>query len=428
MIKSNSEREARIGGGPTAGRAGLHRTSPDRCVDRVEGKTRPNRTQIESIESGKDMTNRKQMSFLSLTLLAASLALPAMAQTPKPRLTEFDAPGAGTVSSPECAPSCGTLAYANNIEGAIVGYYTDTNIVPHAFLRTRDGQITSFDAPGAGLGYGLNQGTVAYSINDLGVITGEFQDSGYVYHGFVRFPNGSFATFDAAGAGTAAYQGTSAFSINPEGATTGTYIDGNNVYHGFARSPRGEITSFDPPGSTFTYPCEETCISPDGTVAGFYSDANNVTHGFVRTRDGTIAEFEPPRAGTGAYQGGGGASINPQGTIPGYFFDANNVAHGFVRTHDGHFTEFDAPGASGIGTAVFSINLFEAVTGEFFDANNAMHGFSRSAQGVFATFDAPDAGTGASQGTRPSTNNADGAVAGWYVDANNLNHGFVWHP
>jgi hypothetical protein len=142
---------SRIGGGPTAGRAGLHRTSPDRCVDRVEGKTRPNRTQIESIESGKDMTNRKQMSFLSLTLLAASLALPAMAQTPKPRLTEFDAPGAGTVSSPECAPSCGTLAYANNIEGAIVGYYTDTNIVPHAFLRTRDGQITSFDAPGAGL-------------------------------------------------------------------------------------------------------------------------------------------------------------------------------------------------------------------------------------------------------------------------------------
>src|ERR1035438_3250516 len=44
-----------------------------------------------------------------------------------------------------------------------------------------------------------------------------------------------------------------------------------------------------------------------------------------------------------------------------------------------------------------------------------------------ATFDAPDAGRGAGQGTRPSTNNGKAAVAGWYVDANSLNHGFVWN-
>ena len=133
-------------------------------------------------------------------------------------------------------------------------------------------------------------------------------------------------------------------------------------------------------------------------------------------------------SGTGNYLGTIAASINVEGTIPGYFVDPNGVAHGFVRTRSGEFTTFDAPGASGIGTAAFSINLFGAVTGEFFDANNVMHGFSRLARGVFAEFDAPDAGTGAFQGTRPSTNNAEEAVAGWYVDANNLNHGFVWKP
>jgi hypothetical protein len=346
----------------------------------------------------------------------------------QPALVQFDAPGAATASSAVCAPQCGTLAYANNDLGAIVGFYTDKNIVPHGFLRTVNGTIVSFDAPGAGLGKGLDQGTVAYSINDLGVIAGEFEDSSYVSHAFVRYPDGSFNTFDAPGAGTGAFQGTSAFSINLQGTTTGIYVDGNNVYHGFVRSARGEISEFDPPGSTFTYPCEETCINPEGTVTGFYSDVNNVTHGFVREPRGKITEFEPTGAGAGANQGGGGASINPQGAIPGYYFDANNVAHGFVRAHNGEFTTFDAPGATGIGTAAFSINLFGAVTGEYFDSNNAEHGYSRSAAGTFTTFDAPGAGTGAFQGTRPSTNNLEGAVTGWYVDANGLNHGFVWTP
>ena len=85
----------------------------------------------------------------------------------------------------------------------IVGGYTDKNVVPHGFLRSPDGHIISFDAPGAGLGKGLDQGTYAYSINDLGWIAGELQDSSFVYHGFVRLPDGSINVFDAPDAGTA---------------------------------------------------------------------------------------------------------------------------------------------------------------------------------------------------------------------------------
>ena len=81
--------------------------------------------------------------------------------------------------------------------------------------------------------------------------------------------------------------------------------------------------------------------------------------------------------------------------------------------------------ATGEGTVAYSINLSRAVTGAFYDANSATHGFTRSARGVITTFDAPNAGTGPSEGTRPSTNNSEGDVTGWYIDASDVSHGFV---
>ena len=122
----------------------------------------------------------------------------------------------------------------------------------HGFLRTPDGKIISFDAPG--LGYGLDQGTVALSINDLGVIAGQYQDSNYVCHGFVRYPNGSFTKFDVPGAGTGAFQGTCVWDLNwkekPRGFTRDGQQCGRTALCGHltAGSP-----SFDPPGSVGTY-------------------------------------------------------------------------------------------------------------------------------------------------------------------------------
>lgn len=371
------------------------------------------------------------------TILALASPVPSGAQKSEivdsqgqgGKLIEFDAPNAGT------APGLGTVAFANNNLGVIVGYYTDANIVPHGFLRTVAGKIISFDAPGAGLQAGADQGTVAYSINDLGVIAGQFEDPNNIFHGFVRYSNGNFVTFDSPGAGTTANQGTLPIDINLSGGVAGVFLDGNYFEHGFVRLPNGKITSFEAPdaspASFGTQVCEETCLNNQGAITGEYYDANNASHGFVRQADGKITEFDAPGAGTGTYQGTIGASINDEGTITGYFLDSNNVAHGFVRTSDGKFTTFDDPKAStnpGEGTAAFSINLTGAVTGEFLDANSVMHGFSRSSSGSFVNFDAPHAGIFSGQGTRPSTNNQLGAVAGWYVDGNDLSHGFVWCP
>jgi hypothetical protein len=373
------------------------------------------------------------VSLCMFVALATSVQLSA--QKHESKLVEFDAPGAGTVfsSMAACQPSsCGTEALANNAEGAIVGYYTDASAVFHGFLRDPNGHIVPFDAPFAGMGSGLGQGTVAYSISDLGVIAGLVQDSSYVYHGFVRYPDGSFKTFDARGAGTASstacapFCGTFALDINLEGTTAGYYIDESNMQHGFVRSPYGEITSFDPAGSTSTFVCEETCLNLEGAVTGFYSDASG-THGFVRQPNGNITPFDAPGANGLTIAG----SINLEGVITGYFEDSMSLFHGFVRYPDGSFTILDDPKASNTaleGTAAFSINLLGTIAGEFLDSSSVQHGFSRLPSGTYVNFDAPDGGTGAFQGTRPSTNNLEGAVAGWYVDSANLNHGFVWTP
>ena len=68
------------------------------------------------------------------------------------------------------AIGCGTTALANNDLGDVVGTYTDAGIAQHGFLRYPNGSITSFDAPGAGSGPG--QGTVAFAINNAGVVAG----------------------------------------------------------------------------------------------------------------------------------------------------------------------------------------------------------------------------------------------------------------
>src|ERR1700689_4108430 len=73
--------------------------------------------------------------------------------------------------------------------------------------------FTTFEAPGAGTG--ASQGTIPFSINTAGAVTG------------------TITTFDAPGAGTGAAQGTVSFSINSAGDIAGTYVDASYVYHGF---------------------------------------------------------------------------------------------------------------------------------------------------------------------------------------------------
>jgi uncharacterized membrane protein len=345
-------------------------------------------------------------------------------------LLEFDAPKAATSVSPACAPNCGTLPEGINDEGAIVGFYTDANVVPHGFVRSPGGAIFPFDAPGAGLGAGLDEGTVAYGISDLGAIVGYYQDSQYVFHGFVRGPDGHFAPVDALGAGTGAYQGTVDATINLEGETAGYYYDSAGTAHGFVRSPGGQITPFDAAPSANTYVPNSNTINAEGAVVGYYFDSSGTGHGYVRWPSGNVVTIDPQGSVLTL-----AASINAQGAITGYYFDSTNAVHGFVRAPSGKITPFDAPNAGTAlgplgfsGTGAFSINAPGDITGAAYDNNDVEHGFVRYPNGTFATFDARGAGTQVNQGTRPQENNAFGIDTGYWIDSGGLNHGFVWSP
>jgi hypothetical protein len=339
-------------------------------------------------------------------------------------LTEFDAPRAGKKNPQACEGYCGTIPYGINDAGVIVGAYTDKHIVPYGFLRDPSGKIHSFEAPGAGLGPGLNEGTAATAINDKGVITGQYQDSQKVYHGFVRGANGHFVTFDAPGAGSGQNQGTIPLCINISGETAGVYYDGTNHTRVFVRSRNGKTTSVDEPDSIFTALNSRSCLNAKGELTGYFEDSNSVVHGFLREPNGKLTTFDGPNS-----IGTSGAGINDEGVIAGYFAVANSVYYGLVRNRDGRIITLDDPnGGNGQdeGTGGTTINSNRTVAGNFNNAKG-FHGMSYS-HGKFVTIDAPGAGTGPTQGTYPNANNSSGTVTGNWLDANNLNHGFVWTP
>ena len=306
-------------------------------------------------------------------------------------------------------------------------------------------KIITFDVQAAGIGPG--QGTTPNGITARGAIVGWYADAGNVNHGFVRDPKGAITTFDAPGAGTGPGQGTVALAINPAGAIAGMYFDANCLYHGFLRAPNAAITTIDAPGAntvggicstgTFWPIMQGTAaqtINAAGEITGIYTDAVGVGHIFLRDRDGTFTTFDALGAGTGPTQGTWTTTfygLNPAGAISGWYVDSGYVLHGFLRTAHGTVTNIEVPGGgTGAiqGTVPTTLNPQGAVAGFYVDGSSVLHGFLRSPRGRLTTFDAPGAGTGYFQGTFVSSNNPVGALTGYSTDSNNVNHGFLRSP
>jgi hypothetical protein len=364
--------------------------------------------------------------------LALIVVMPALCASQK--LVTFDAPNSSQ------SAYLGTAAASINLWGTIVGDVTDDNGGVHGYLRTADGKFTEFDAPGANPSPGypclyFAGGTCPTAINDLGVIAGWEGDANGVYHGFVRTPNGKITVFDAPGAGTASNQGTLAYAINDQGSVTGSYLDGGNVYHGFVRSANGNVLSFDSPeaGAGAYLGTEPESISNRGEVAGSAYDANGFGHGFVRYADGKITTFDPPGS-AGSYYGVDYVFVSDLGVVAGsYWQGAGNVSLGFEGMPNRNLSTFQVPRA---GTAAFdgaytnAINLEGVTVGYVTDTNVENHSFVRAANGRVFVFDVPGqmAVPGSDFGSAAYGINAMGVVAGRWHDANAVLHAFIWAP
>ena len=305
--------------------------------------------------------------------------------------------------------------------------------------------ITSFDAPGADLNPGDYNGTYPQGINVWGAITGSYQDTNSVFHGFLRSPGGKFTSFEVPEADTSPYNGTTPSSINDLGAITGSYYDANGFSHGFLRSPDGKFTTFDVPG-VGGFGSTPLAMNLGGAIVGYYTDSNDSFHAFLRSPDGQFTTWIGQDACTGNGSegcfGSGATNINAFGTIAGGFEDnsGNFVHHSFVRNAEGKLKTFDIPGAgtgsyqgTGCPGCGLGLNQLGAIAGIYSDANSVNHGFLRSPDGKFTTFDSPGAGTGSYQGTGcfsdcPVSLNDWGAITGSYIDANYVSHGYLRSP
>lgn len=352
--------------------------------------------------------------------------------------TIIDAPGAGTSALQ------GTAALSISPLGGVAGSYIAANEsnVSHGFVRSPNGSLIGFDAPGAGTS--KNQGTFVMSGNTSGEVTGVYSDSTSVYHGFVSNPaKGTFASFDAPDANTNLDAGTVPMSINTAGEVTGMYRDVNLVYHGFVRDPStGAITEFDAPGAGTGYiqGTQPLNINAAGWVVGYFRDTNYVDHGFVRAPNGNITTLDAPGAGSNPgqtkgiqFQGTVAASINASEVVTGSYADSSFANHGFVYVLSTNtYTEFDVPGAGGpgtFGTVSGSINSSGMIAGAYQDVNGVFHGFLRAPGNTFSTLDAPGSGgTAMLNGTGALSMNDAGQIAGVFSDANNVYHAFLYNP
>jgi len=311
--------------------------------------------------------------------LDSTLTSSGFLREPDGTFVTIQAPGAGHGVLPGAGP-LGTFLWVINNAGNVAGLVLDQSGVGHGFLRTRDGRITEFDAPGAGDGIG--QGTSGFNINIEDTIAGQYTDNANVVHGFLRFSNGRIETFDYPGAGTGPYQGTLVTSfdgLTSQGDILGGYLDDTNLLHGLIRFHDGTFLPFDSPGAG-TGSGQGT--NPSGMnesleVAGKYVDQNNVQHGFIRFATGTFELFDVPGAGTAAGQGTNPVNINAEGDIVGNYVDTSGTTRGFLRYHSGQITTFDLPNAVG-GLFPNYNNRRNAIVGLYFDATGNLHGFLRT--------------------------------------------------
>ena len=343
-------------------------------------------------------------------------------------LQVFNVPGAlasSKCNSNELFNDCGTLGSAINSPGTIVGYYLNSNAVLSAFIRFPGGSYTRFQAPGAGIGSNLQQGTVPFEITTGGVIAGEYLDPQYVFHGFVRHNDGSYLTYEAPWASRmpndTVNQGTYTTNINSGGDTAGLYFDAQGLSRGFIRHSDGSFVQVVPSGSAISSVCEGDCLNNGGTAAGNYSGPGGIARGFIRSATGSITTIARPGSLATTLNG-----INNGNMATGDYVDSSNLTWSFILSTNRKRIVFQDPKASessGAGTVALAINDAGAVTGIYADAGGAIHGFWRSQTGRFSEFDPKG-----SVETIPFDINASGTVTGYWYDALGQAHGLIWTP
>ncbi|HLY05715.1 MAG TPA: hypothetical protein VKR31_08210 [Rhizomicrobium sp.] len=296
-----------------------------------------------------------------------------------------------------------TIPWAIDAAGDVAGSWYDSGYVPHGFLRTANGTITTFDPPGA-------TETHVYGMNDNLAVVGSFED-GAGLHGFIRAADGTITVYDAPGA----VDGTEIFAINDDNVYGGDYYADDGNGYGFVVNAKGKFKSFGVSGQRYTV---VTALNSMGVAAGGDSGDEGL-RAFVRSRKGVVTVFDIPGGNDPAVAG-----INRHGNIAGtsWQYGVNNSGQGYLRLSDGTVTTFQV--VPGYETDGYGLNVHNMICGNYYDADGGYHGYIRKAAGGMTTFDAPG-GTG-STGCRAI--NDSGVAAGYFYDSQDVGNAYLRTP
>ena len=214
--------------------------------------------------------------------------------------------------------------------------------------------------------------TDAYSVNNAGVIAGDYIDKSGAQHGML-LAGKTLTTFDGpAGSSTIA-----AYGINNSNVAVGWYVDGNGVIQGFQYS-NGTMTSVFFPKSTGTEP---NGINDNGWIVGQYFDASGNSHGFYWDTKKYHKLDIKGASYTVAW------AINNSNVITEYDVDTSTglPIDGFT-VKGKKFTKVNPPDSA--GTAIHGINSNGDLNFTIFDASQNRHGvLYQAATATFTTFD-----------------------------------------
>ena len=285
---------------------------------------------------------------------AVGFGLDKTADSDNTRLRAVILPHAYDYSKIDFPGASQTQVFGFNDNGTIVGNYTDTQGVVHAFVY-RGGSYKTIDHSDS-----VENGFSG--INNDERIAGYYIGSDQRYHGFVLVDSVyDYVSFPGA-------LDTVAWDVNDFGDVVGgfDFTDQNTVI-AFV-DHHGSYTSFEdpvaPPGAS-----QADALNDHGQIVGVYVDVDGNVHGFLREH----GEFFPVEF-PGTTSGGEAEGINNQGQIAGRYFGGRGGSLGFVRSGS-KFTTMVFPGAA--ICAARKINNQGVVVGIYRTENGTspLHGF-----------------------------------------------------
>jgi hypothetical protein len=216
--------------------------------------------------------------------------------------------------------------------------------------------------------------TDSYTVNDSGVIAGDYVDKSGVQHGMI-LAGTKVTSFD----GPDGSSSIAAYGINNSNVVVGWYLDVNGVPTSFAYS-NGTFTPVLYPKSFGT---EANGINDNGWIVGSYFDKNGVQHGFYWDTKKYHAINVKGAVTTTAWD------INNTNTITVYTTDSSGLPVDGFLLNGKKFTNVDVPGYT--ENALHAISNNGDLDYTVFDSSSNRHGvLYQASTNTWTVFDDPN--------------------------------------